>query len=87
MSCDVVGIQCTSVEFAARLYEALEAGGSRLTFYIGGAEGLPPSLKADPKRLISLSKMTFTHQMARLLLVEQVYRATEIRRGSAYHKD
>ena len=84
---DERGRQCTSVEFAARLYEALEAGGSRLTFYIGGAEGLPPSLKADPKRLISLSKMTFTHQMARLLLVEQVYRATEIRRGSAYHKD
>ena len=68
-------------------FDALEAGGSRVTFIIGGADGLPPALKADPGRLLSLSRLTFTHQMARLLLIEQIYRATEIRRGSGYHKD
>ena len=58
-----------------------------MSFFIGGAEGLPPELKADRKRLLSLGSLTLTHQMARLILVEQVYRATEIRRGSGYHKD
>ena len=57
------------------------------SFFIGGADGLPAELKADRSRLLSLSKLTFTHQMARLLLVEQIYRATEIRKGSGYHKD
>ena len=84
---DERGKQCTSVEFAKRLFEALEAGGSRVSFFIGGADGLPPSLKSDGSRLISLSRLTFTHQMARLLLIEQIYRATEIRKGTGYHKD
>jgi 23S rRNA (pseudouridine1915-N3)-methyltransferase len=84
---DERGSQSTSVEFATRMYAGLEEGGSRLTFFIGGAEGLPAELKADRKRLLSLSRLTFTHQMARLLLVEQIYRATEIRKGSGYHKD
>lgn len=84
---DERGPQCTSVELGERLYSGLEEGGSRLSFFIGGAEGLPPELKADRRRLLSLSKLTFTHQMARLLLVEQIYRATEIRKGSGYHKD
>ena len=84
---DERGQQCTSVDFSSRLFDALEDGGSRLSFFIGGADGLPPALKADPKRLLSLSKLTFTHQMARLLLIEQIYRATEIRKGSGYHKD
>lgn len=66
----------SSVEFAERLYEALEAGGSRLSFFIGGAEGLPPSLKSDPRRRrrlmcancdVSLLEddLHVTHQMAR----------------------
>lgn len=85
---DERGKTCTSVQFADRLFSGLEEGGSRLSFFIGGAEGLPPSLKAEKReRLLSLSSLTFTHQMARLLLVEQIYRATEIRKGSGYHKD
>jgi 23S rRNA (pseudouridine1915-N3)-methyltransferase len=84
---DERGSQSTSVEFAKRMYDSLEEGGSRLSFFIGGADGLPAELKADRGRLISLSKLTFTHQMARLLLVEQIYRATEIQKGSGYHKD
>lgn len=65
---------------------SLPTGGSRLVFVIGGAEGLPPSLKKS-KELWSLSKLTFTHQWARVLLTEQIYRATEIKKGSGYHKE
>ena len=63
----------------------MERGGSRLSFIIGGAEGLPAEVRADAT-LVSLSRLTFTHQMARLVLAEQIYRATEIRKGSGYHK-
>ena len=85
----------TSEDFASSVYEWLEVGGSRLVFGIGGAEGLPWELKSGVLQigkttqklpLLSLSKLTFTHQFARLLLVEQIYRASEIRRGSNYHK-
>lgn len=84
---DERGPLSTSVQFTDRLYDALEQGGSRMTFFIGGAEGLPSELKADPKRLLSLGRLTLPHQLARLVLVEQIYRASEIRRGSGYHKD
>ena len=84
---DPEGPQYTSEEFSAVLFSALERGGSRAAFFIGGAEGLPKELKRRKRtELIGLSKMTFTHQMARLLLVEQIYRAAEIRKGSGYHK-
>ena len=82
---DPLGKSVTSEQFSELLFSELEAGGSRLSFIIGGAEGLPPELRAKAK-LLSLSRMTFTHQMARLLLAEQVYRAVEIRKGSGYHK-
>lgn len=81
------GEQYTSAQFAAFLYDALERGGSRVTFVLGGADGLPAELlRARHYALLSLSRLTLTHQMARLLLVEQIYRATEIRRGGAYPK-
>lgn len=86
---DENGQQYSSREFSHMLFDKIEEGGSRVTFVIGGAEGLPPALKASLKKqqLFSLGCLTFTHQMARLLLAEQVYRASEIRRGSGYHKD
>lgn len=82
---DEKGNSLSSEEFSQFLLRALENGGSRLTFIIGGAEGLPSHIK---KRypLISLSPMTFTHQIARLILLEQIYRALEIAKGSKYHK-
>jgi len=97
---DPTGTQQTSEKFADRVYQWLDEGGSRLSFVIGGAEGLPAELKyasyssskkgnkkiEDAPILISLSVLTFTHQFARLLLIEQIYRATEIKKGSGYHK-
>lgn len=87
---DPTGATKTSERFADDMYEWLDRGGSRLSFVIGGAEGLPSELKYPPHRpkpvMISLSALTFTHQFARMLLIEQVYRATEIRKGSGYHK-
>ena len=83
---DENGQQYTSREFSKEVYKGLEDGGSHLSFCIGGFDGLPIEIKKTA-RLISLSKMTWTHQMARLLLLEQIYRAVEIRKGTAYHKD
>ena len=63
-------------------------GGSRLAFVTGGAAGLPLELKSSSisSPLFSLSRLTFTHQITRLVLIEQIYRALEIKRGSPYHK-
>ena len=97
---DPTGKSCTSEKFSENMYQWLDEGGSRLSFVIGGAEGLPPELKypsshMDQKKvqksllqpnLLSLSSLTFTHQFARTLLMEQIYRASEIRKGSGYHK-
>ena len=75
----------TSEAFSESVYNWLEEGGSRVTFVIGGAEGLPEDLKRGRAK-ISLGMMTFTHQFARVMLIEQIYRASEIRKGSGYHK-
>lgn len=76
----------SSPEFSKLFLRWMEQAGSRLTMVIGGADGLPAALKSGQYPLLSLSKLTLTHQMVRLLLVEQVYRAYEIARGSGYHR-
>lgn len=82
---DAEGQLMDSVKFSSFLIKQLEINGSRLSFVIGGAEGLPANLKRN-HFLLSLSPMTFTHQMIRLILIEQIYRAVEIDKGSRYHK-
>lgn len=82
---DPTGQLLTSEEFATFVVQAWEERGARLTFIIGGPEGIPKKLKSD-RHSISLSPMTFTHQMTRLILVEQIYRAIEINKKSNYHK-
>jgi 23S rRNA (pseudouridine1915-N3)-methyltransferase len=82
---DPNGLLMTSEKFADFFDRQVVEGGSKVTFVIGGAEGLPISLKSK-LTLISLSPLTFTHQITRLILIEQIYRATEILRGSKYHK-
>ena len=79
------GPQYESEKFAKRIQEN-EMKGGRQIFVIGGSLGLSPAVikRADEK--LSLSKMTFPHQLARVLLLEQIYRACKINAGERYHK-
>ena len=82
---DVVGKQLSSEELSAKFDTLALNGQSDVTFIIGGAFGLADEVRQAAKERLSFSKMTFTHQMIRLLLVEQVYRAMKIRWGEPYH--
>jgi 23S rRNA (pseudouridine1915-N3)-methyltransferase len=75
-----------SEQFAEKAYFWLEKFGSRLSFVIGGSEGLSEKVLTKSFARLSFSKLTFTHQMTRLILLEQLYRAAEIMKGSGYHK-
>jgi 23S rRNA (pseudouridine1915-N3)-methyltransferase len=81
---DPRGKEFTSEQFSKFIFQELESHGATINFVIGGAEGLPERLRKEP--LISLSQMTFTHQATRWILLEQIYRAFEIEKGSTYHK-
>lgn len=76
----------TSEQFSGFIHHHLEKSGSRICFVIGGAEGLSVDFLSKSPHCISLSPLTFTHQITRLVLLEQIYRATEISKGSHYHK-
>ncbi|MBC8016029.1 MAG: 23S rRNA (pseudouridine(1915)-N(3))-methyltransferase RlmH [Sporomusaceae bacterium] len=82
---DVVGKQASSEELAEKMSSLGLHGKSDITFAIGGAFGLSLDLVKAADERLSFSKMTFTHQMIRLLLVEQVYRGFKINRGEPYH--
>jgi len=82
---DPQGKEFDSLLFSRFLEKSIEASGARLTFVIGGAEGLPQALKENHP-LISLSRLTFTHQLTRLVLIEQLYRAFTLIQGIPYHK-
>lgn len=83
---DPKGKLMSSEAFSRFLQEQFVAQGSRLSFAIGGDTGFSPAIKARASTSLSLSPMTFTHQLTRLILVEQLYRALEIQKGSRYHK-
>ena len=82
---DEIGREFTSVAFSEMLEKRKNSGTRQLVFVIGGAFGFSQAVydRADSK--MALSKMTFTHQMIRLLFVEQLYRACSISRGEKYH--
>ncbi|HRD55371.1 MAG TPA: 23S rRNA (pseudouridine(1915)-N(3))-methyltransferase RlmH [Parachlamydiaceae bacterium] len=82
---DPKGKKMDSAAFANYIQNKFVEGGSKLAIAIGGAEGLPEKLKSH-KNLISFSDLTMTHQIVRLVLIEQIYRAFEIMKGSKYHK-
>lgn len=82
---DVSGEPLTSEKFAKKIAELTLCGVSNITFLIGGAFGLSEEVRAAADFRLSLSPMTFTHQMSRLILVEQIYRAFKINRGEPYH--
>lgn len=80
------GSPLTSEQFSRSLFKLFATQGSRLHFWIGGPSGITPSILKQASQTWSLSPLTFPHQLVRLLLVEQIYRALEIERGSPYHK-
>ncbi len=82
---DEGGKQYPSVDFAAWLDRQLQQPYRRLIFLVGGAFGFPPAIYARANGKLSLSKMTFSHQMIRLFFSEQLYRAMTILRGEKYH--
>ena len=77
------GDTLASIPFARRLERY---GNERLAFVIGGADGLTAELKARASWRLSLSPMTFPHELARLMLIEQLFRAQALLQGSSYHR-
>lgn len=83
---DIKGKPFSSEDFAAKIKELSISGINQVVFVIGGAEGLSQKIKNRADFSLSLSSMTFTHQMARQLLLEQLYRAFKIINNEPYHK-
>lgn len=84
---DERGEQPTSVELARRLGDAMVGGLPGIALAIGGADGLPADVVAAARYRLSLSRLTLPHRLARLLLLEQLYRAVSILRDEPYHRD
>lgn len=79
------GQQYDSISFTKKIVE-LEKKYNNLFFVIGGPDGISEKFKKTKNHIISLSKMTFTHEMARLFLIEQLYRTQAIRQNKNYHR-
>lgn len=84
---DEKGKQYTSREFAQKIDHWMGTSVKRINFLVGGAYGFSDEIYALANEKISLSKMTFTHQMIRLFFVEQIYRSATILQGKPYHND
>ena len=82
----VEGKQMPSEGMAELIAARENSGRPKLCFVIGGSYGLSPSVKARADRKLSMSQMTFPHHLARVMLIEQVYRGFKINEGSQYHK-
>ena len=83
---EILGKQLSSEDFALKINEITNTGISELVFVIGSSCGISPIVSQRANLKLSFSKMTFLHQFARLLLVEQIYRAFKILKGETYHK-
>lgn len=86
ISLEILGKNLTSVELAEKMEELPLMGKSHVTFIIGGSLGLSRDVSKRADFKLSFSKMTFPHQMMRVILLEQVYRAFKINKNEAYHK-
>ena len=84
---DEKGKQFTSREFAQKLDSYQNNSIKKICFLVGGAYGFSDEMYQRANEKISISKMTFTHQMIRLFFVEQIYRADQILQGKPYHND
>ena len=83
---EIGGKMLSSEDFAHELNEISNSGVNELIFVIGSSHGLSPKVSERADYKLSLSKMTFLHNFARLILVEQIYRAFKIIKGETYHK-
>ncbi len=84
---DEKGKQFTSREFALKIDHWMSSSVKKVSIIIGGAYGFSDEMYERANEKMSLSKMTFTHQMIRLFFVEQIYRADQILQGKPYHND
>lgn len=84
---DERGKQYTSLEFADHLQNVMASGKKRLVMFIGGPYGFSKPVYERANEMLSLSKMTFNHEMIRMFLAEQVYRAMTILKGEPYHHE
>ncbi len=84
---DEKGKQFTSREFASKIDNWMSSSVKKVSIIIGGAYGFSDEMYERANEKMSLSKMTFTHQMIRLFFVEQIYRADQILQGKPYHND
>lgn len=82
----IEGSACSSEEMSRRMAQLAVAGKTQLTFLIGGSVGLADRLKQQADWRLSMSPMTFPHHLARVMLLEQIYRAFQIQQGTRYHK-
>jgi len=80
------GKQFESPELANKLQNLFTQGRSHITFLIGGSLGMHPDVLKRANERMSMSKMTFPHQLARVMLLEQLFRAAKINAGERYHK-
>ena len=82
----IEGKQLSSEELSEKIMDTGVGGESTITFIIGSSYGLDPEIKAMGSLKLSMSKMTFPHQLARVMLLEQIYRSFQIAEGGKYHK-
>ena len=82
----ISGEMISSLQFAEHLDQLLTQGRSEITFVIGGSLGLSETVYQRADYLMSFSRLTYPHQLMRLILLEQIYRANKINRGEPYHK-
>lgn len=83
---EIKGKELSSEEFAEKIVELTNDGQGEIVFVIGSSCGISKNVSARANFKMSMSKMTFLHQFARLILIEQIYRAFKIIKGETYHK-
>jgi 23S rRNA (pseudouridine1915-N3)-methyltransferase len=87
IACDEHGVARTSRDLAARLAQLRDSGVRRLSFVIGGADGLDPEILDAASERLAFGPQTWPHALARVMLAEQIYRALTILAGTPYHRD
>ncbi len=83
---EIEGASLDSIQLSRKIAELGLSGRSNLVFVIGGSDGLSDEVKARADYRLSFSKMTFPHQLMRVILLEQIYRSFKIAKGEVYHK-